>query len=412
MQINLVGADPCHEAGDDDILEQLDEGTFITVLGMNGSMVERHRIGSRGPWREEGGELRCALDMAGSPPVRLYLIRRGLEPLRLVDAEGNPFPPPPNTFQIDAYSTEQPVRSPDEMRRVLERVERYQRPMTVHDQHGHTLGTVLYDPLTRDIREVRTEPYENPDQKAEHPDELVYCVDEHGVISEDRLTRAQAREQGKRYLVVTSLLFHGDNLLLQQRSPAKDIDPEKLSSSAHGVAKQLFTAEGELIKDMRFATLTNAALEVNEELRHGEHTEPFTLKVWPGNERELLEYLHEEKVNSPNTIFFASPTVFVDHGYPLGQWRNRRTRFVTMGHISSTQPPPTTVDPAEVTQVQWCPLNQFLSTGNMTDDVRACLAQTFEQFLRLKTSWGFRHSEKWVRRQMKRLFGTYADGED
>lgn len=407
MSLNAVGSWPDQNR---DIFGVLRTHSYITIIAADGSVSAKYMVKKMSPWSERGGKLYCALELSGPHAPQLFLVKEGpLAELQLVDADGQPFPPLSQTIQVDTFGAETAVRSSAEMKQVLEQTERMQQAMTVHDQTGRKLGTVFYDPQTRDIRQVRTEPYENPDQQAEHDDELVYCTDAEGRITDDRLTRKQAREQGKRYLVVTSLMYHDDHLLLQRRSPKKTIDPDALSSSAHGVAKQLFTAEGKLIKDLRFAALVNTALEVNEELRHGAHTTPFTLKVWPGSERELLAYLYEEKMNDPETIYLVAPVVHEDDGYPLWQRKHKRTRFLVTGHVASAQPPSLTIDPAEVSAVQWCSLEQFLSTEHMTADIRACVEDTFEQRLLSRGKRNLRHNPRWVRRQIQRLFGSGDD---
>ena len=313
-------------------------------------------------------------------------------------------------MQLEEHDTG--VRDPETVRKTLDEVERLQKSMRVCDQAGNPLATVYYDPDTGDVREIHTEYYENVEKEAEHSDELVYCTDYEGNITSEKLTRKQVREKEHPYLVVTSLLFHGDDVLLQQRSKEKEIDPDALSSSAHGVAKQIFTEDGKLITDMRRVAFTNAALEINEELRHGKDTKPFNVKIFPGNERELLQYLYAEKIDDPNTVYLVSPVVFPGYGYPFKRHQNHRTRFITMGHISSKSKPDISLDKAEVAEIEWCPLDKFVEQKNMTADVRSCLETMYERFLRQRTHWGFHHSHRWVMNKMQRLFGSYPDWED
>ena len=188
---------------------------------------------------------------------------------------------------------------------------------------------------------VRPRPYQNATGLAENASEIVYCTDNHGRITEDRLTRKEVREQGRRYLVVTALVYHGNKLLLQNRSPDKDLDPDKLSASAHGVAKELcFKSGGVRMTNISYVSLTNLALEMNEELRHGTNATPLVVRFWQGDESSLFAYAKEKLLNNPNEVWVVHPDWYQDVGYPLKDQAKPRTRLVANAHFFSVQPPP------------------------------------------------------------------------
>jgi hypothetical protein len=74
------------------------------------------------------------------------------------------------------------------------------------------------------IHEIHTEPFENQSAVVEKHSELVCETDEKGNLVQSEITRASARKEGKRYLLVTTLLFHNNEVLLQKRSSKKEID--------------------------------------------------------------------------------------------------------------------------------------------------------------------------------------------
>jgi hypothetical protein len=241
-------------------------------------------------------------------------------------------------------------RSATEMKKILEGQEQRKEKKDVLDESGNKVCVIEIDSSSGDAISVICEPYSNEEETAEHPDEKVYVTDESGQITAERLTRREAREQEKRYLIVTALILHGDNVLIQKRSPNKTIDPDKLSTSAHGVAKEIFV-DNDRVSDGQKAALINTALEINEELRHGDA--PFKIRIWPGTHDELYDYAEAEKIDDPETIFLVPEAYIPDDGYPLNTCEEKRTRALASGIIFSKNPPRLSIDPGELQECRW-----------------------------------------------------------
>lgn len=225
------------------------------------------------------------------------------------------------------------------------------------DWTGKERGQVLLVPKSGGIMEVRPTPWSNPTQTAEKPTEPIYITNSQGKITTATATRQEARQNNLRYLVVTTLLVHKGKVLLQRRSRDKNIDPNKLSASAHGVASVLFWEMNNGIKIKieetdAVATITTA-LELNEELRHGEKTKPFTVRFWPaGREADLFDYAEGQKLNDMDTVWVVPQVCFGDDGFELGDKRHPRTRALSAAFVFSREPPPIIPDPAEVSATE------------------------------------------------------------
>lgn len=254
------------------------------------------------------------------------------------------------------------------------------RESSIFDQDKNKLCAVYYDDLGR-IHEINTEPFENLEAKAEKPDELICETDGQGELVQSTITREQARSEGKRYLVVTTLLFHRNEILLQERSSEKEIDKGKLSASAHGVAKALNFKNGDRVQSIDILSLINSALEINEELRHGRNTKPFNIKIWYQSENDLKKWAEEEKINDPDTIYIVPSRLFEDEGYPLGEKNNKRTRAISMGFIFSDKKPNISIDPAEVVSAKWQKPSTFVDDQNVTNDLQVCIESCFDDYL-------------------------------
>lgn len=242
-------------------------------------------------------------------------------------------------------------RTPAELKRILESQEQHRVKKDIVDDSGQKICTVEIDERDGRLLSVICETYINTEASAEHPDEKIYITSDDGKITEERLTRKEAREQEKRYLIVTSLILHGEDVLIQKRSLEKKVDPDKLSTSAHGVAKELYYGDKKRIDDGQTAALINTGLEINEELRHG--TSPFTIKIWPGTHDELFAYVAEEKIHDPDTIFLVPQAYLPDNNYPLNRAGEKRTRAISAGFIFSKQKPEISIDPHELQACEW-----------------------------------------------------------
>lgn len=254
-------------------------------------------------------------------------------------------------------------------REILELHESRKQTREILDDEGKPLCDIDIDPVSQEIVEVRPKKFTNTEGKAEHPNEHIYVTDESGRITPERLTRQEARTTGKRYLIVTTLLFHGNNeMLVQKRSSEKEIDPGKSSSSAHGVAKELFAAGQQRITDERTAALVNAALETNEELRH--QANPFTMRIWPGNHDALLNYAKENNLNDPDMIWVIPEAYLPDDAYPLGGTpHNPRSRALFTGMIFGQAEPLISIDPHELGGYQWQSLSNVFQDTQAADDL-------------------------------------------
>lgn len=229
----------------------------------------------------------------------------------------------------------------------------------VCDENGNVLAIIKIDPQNRQIYSVKTPPYENKNQTAENNNEEICIIsDDRSINNERKFTRKESREKNLRYLVVSIILMYDREMLFQKRSKNKKIDPGKLSVSAHGVAKKLYSSKGTPWKNVENIALLNSALEINEELRHGENTQPFTIRIWHQGKSLLDKYRKKEKINDPNTIFLLPEVFDNENNYPVNRSsnksdKNKRARFLSMGYIFSKDKPSLSVDPHEVDEVIW-----------------------------------------------------------
>ena len=259
-----------------------------------------------------------------------------------------------------------PVRPVEEMKEIMEGKEKRKKNFSgFTDENGNKICEITYDSKDGNtIFTIDTEPYANVGQEAEHNEEHVYVTDEEGGITPERLTRKEARDLGKRYMIVSCLLFHGNEVLLQKRSSSKKLDPDKLSTSAHGVAKEIQTRRWpSRVPHEATVALVNMAMEINEELRHGEDEKPFHIIVWPGSAEELINYAHSEKINDPDTIYLVSEAYYSDDGYALGNKKNPRTRALFSGFVFSEEKPRITPDPGEVSGVEWTKMSRYTAVS-------------------------------------------------
>jgi len=265
---------------------------------------------------------------------------------------------------------------------IMEQREREKRTEKITDDQGNILCEIDILPETGDIIAIRPTRYVNPDQKAEQPDEYICLTNEEGNITNERATRAEARQDEKRYMVVTTMLMHNDEMLVQKRSPGKKIDPEKVGSSAHGVAKEIFGADRERITDGRTAAIINAALEMNEELRHD--AEPFTVRLWPGLTHHIYDYADRQKLNDPNTVWLVPETFLPESSYPLGRRgdEHQRTRALFSAYIFSVEKPPISFDPGEVTDCEWKNLTEVMTDPKATVDLPRGNVEVLEGILK------------------------------
>lgn len=238
------------------------------------------------------------------------------------------------------------------------------------DSSGNVLCEVDIDHHTGLISVIHPKHYINAGGVAENVDERICVTDEQGNITDERLTRVEAREAKRRYLIVTTLIFHDNKILVQKRSEEKKIDPGLESSSAHGVAKELFTADGHRIVDGKVAALINAALETNEELRHDD--QPFTIRVWHGSHDELVAFAEQEHISDPNEVWLVEEEYLPDDRYPLGSASNdTRTRALYAGFIFSDETPHISVDQAEVQAASWRTTEELFQNPQASKDLPA-----------------------------------------
>lgn len=222
--------------------------------------------------------------------------------------------------------------------------------------------------------------YGNPEKSAEQLRELVCTTDENGNFTHEKLTRREAREQNKRYLISTALIFYKDKLLVQKRSENKDIDPGKLSASAHGVAKDItyeFSYGEREYEDRRKLThestaIVNTALEIFEELYHNKADLPI-IKMWPGNKEELYQYDKKYNINEPNTIYLIPEAYLPDDGYPLGDHTQKRSRGISSGYIFSQNPPEFSIDPHELSGVELHKPADLVNNPDASEDLKRLL---------------------------------------
>lgn len=262
----------------------------------------------------------------------------------------------------------------------MDAAETRQKPGEIFDENGSKLCDVWYDEKTGKISEIETKPYENAAQEAEHPAEHVYVTDDGGRITPERLIRKEVRAQKKRYLIVTSIIFHNGEkkCFLQQRSEQKELDPGKLSASAHGVAKEVRQAGGQRIEDIESASIINMALEINEELRHGAGTKQFHIKMWYGTKQELFTRAEKEKFHDANTIYLMPVAFLPADGYPLGAKQNPRSRALFAGYIFSDEIPTIEFDKSEMSKVEMTELAEARENSMVTDDLKSLIEKYYQ----------------------------------
>ncbi len=247
----------------------------------------------------------------------------------------------------------------------------------IFDASGKKVCEIDFVPSTRRILTIRTMPYENEAAVADNANEIICCTDDQGLITSERLTRAVAQKEGKRYLVVTTLLFHNGKMLLQKRAADKRLDPDKLSASAHGVAKDIQGIQGMRILNTELVALINSALEINEELRHGKDQTPFVIRMWDGTEIELVEYSSHMKWDDQNVIYLVPSTIVPDGGYPLEDPLNKRTRTICNAFIFSKEEPPISIDPSEAQGHEWVQISRSGDRTDTTVDVQQTADESF-----------------------------------
>ncbi|MCF7812754.1 hypothetical protein K9M59_04165 [Candidatus Gracilibacteria bacterium] len=273
---------------------------------------------------------------------------------------------------------------------------------SLYDPEGKKLCDIEYSLLNGEICKIQPIPFSNTEKTAEKNEEIVFCTTEEGKnVHEEDVSRAEAREKGLRYLVVTTLLFHGKEMLLQKRSSEKKIDPGKYSASAHGVAKQLYFQNGSKVRNEDNTALVNTALEINEELRHGEETPSFSIDVWQGTVHELNRWAEANQINDPDTIYLVPTAFYNDDGYPLGDRTQKRTRALSMGFIFSKEKPSLSIDPSELSSVEWEKASEFSEDPGMTEDLQSCVDAAFAQ---LEEESIQKHSAEIAKKALRQIF--------
>ena len=306
---------------------------------------------------------------------------------------------PPQKRREDFYRERMRDRSTEELHRIIEERDRAKIKKDVLGTNGERLAQIEYNPKTREVISVFPEQYLNVHGRAEQNDELVYTTDDKGNVTKERLTRAEARKQKKRYLIVTTMLYYENQMLVQKRSPNKHIDPERTSTSAHGVAKEVFI-EADRVTNAQTAALINATLEMNEELRH--NASPFKVRIWPGNHLELFEYADEQKFDDPDTVWLIAEAFVPNDGYPLGSLDNPRSRGLFAGFIFSKEKKPAiSFDPNELESVEWKNFRETISDPGAAKDLPEAMLKIHEEILRdnpYVRKYGPKLHENWMRR--------------
>jgi len=109
-------------------------------------------------------------------------------------------------------------------------IEHNETPITrveILDTSGRVLCGIDQNIETGRITAIYPKPYQNIEGLAENVDERICVTDQEGNITNERLTRGEAREAKRRYLIVTTLIFHDNKILVQQRSEQKRLIPAK-----------------------------------------------------------------------------------------------------------------------------------------------------------------------------------------
>ncbi|MFH1444615.1 MAG: hypothetical protein ABIG34_04500 [Candidatus Peregrinibacteria bacterium] len=265
-------------------------------------------------------------------------------------------------------------RSPAEMDALLEMQRRDEKGLPLADVNGNVLCSATVNKHTGAVHAVRPLPFTDTNHGAESSQEVVCPTDEHGHITSTTMTRAEARETGTRYLVVSTLLFHNDEMLVQRRSSEKDLDPNMKSLSAHGVAKMIVRDRPlQHVRSIDALSMINSALELNEELRYGPDAQPFNVIVWPGTAHELQEWTIEKRIDDPNTVYLIPLLLDEVNGYPLGSTKQKRSRALSAGFIFSATKPTISIDPAEVSDASWKKASTFSDDPSVTLDAQGCI---------------------------------------
>ena len=339
-------------------------------------VTARYSIVDVGSWESNGDKrsMPAVLSGGGEKKSVIFVQDSASRSEWIEDTEGNRLTKFDGDIQVNSYSTgelkEKPVRSPEVMQVLLDRRDFGKQTVPVMDESGKVVCDLDIS-STGQVISVRAKPYVNVEGVAEKPNEQIYLTGDDGEISDARSTRGEARAAGDRYLVVSCLMFHDGELLLQKRSADKKIDPDKQSASAHGVATEVYR-EGKRINHVDEAAFINTALEINEELRHGEEV-PFTVVYWPGTKDELFAYAASEKIDDSNTIYFVPEALYAADSYPLGSGDNKRTRSLATGMVFSKNKPHLSIDPAEVQGVEWQKASKLVGDNNATDDLQAAV---------------------------------------
>lgn len=280
-------------------------------------------------------------------------------------------------FEAIAVKKPRPV---SEMKELVEAMESRKLHSLITDENGHQVCQIAYDPDTRYIVEVRTVPFVNIEEEAEHNDEHIYATHDDGTVDLDKqLTRREARENKERYLVVSCLIFHGRDTLVQKRSNAKKIDPGLISTGAHGVAKEIkFSNGGQRAVNTEYIADINMALEINEELRYGPNERQFLIKFWPGTAEELWQYAEQENIDDADTVYVVRNVIYADAGYDLNDMKNKRTRATYAGYIFSKERPRITFDPAESSAIDWINPNDVYDRNDVAEDLRSLTDDQFQ----------------------------------
>ena len=284
----------------------------------------------------------------------------------------------PSNFKSEKERMEYLHRSLEGNRENAERKAKF----AFRDESGADRGEILFEPFSGDIVEIRIKPWTNTDAAAEKPNEYIYITDAEGKITETCATRKEARDKGLRYMVASTLIFHGKDVLVQRRSAKKKIDPSKRSASAHGVASEIMKPDGGRFKNADNVAAITAALEINEELRHGEGEQPFKILFWcHGKERDLFQYAKHQKLDDPDTIWMVPQALYTDDAYPLGSKKNKRTRAVFTGFIFSEYKPSITHDPGEVSETSWVRASEYASDPHVTEDMQTVTNSIFNSWM-------------------------------
>jgi len=225
-----------------------------------------------------------------------------------------------------------------------------------YDKNGTQNSTVIFN-KEREILRIIAEPFENTKKIAENSQELIPCFTDKRTLSHSS-TREKARENNERYLVVTNLIHHVNSktwethLLVQERSQNKKVDPWMVSSSAHGVAKDLYWEWNHKIQHIDTIALINTAIETTEELRHGIWEKPFNIEIVHENDvKKLKSYFLNNKIDDSDTMYIM-PVWLIDSAYPLETTDNNRYRAICMSYIYSSEVPHISIDPSEVESVK------------------------------------------------------------